>query len=115
MAEDAGGGLTEEIDIFVPVEVPQPRPFAARYRQRERPGLKIETYGDPVSLEDCEHRRDRRFSVAVDRLAAHCVSAVDLVSAETCLQCPSVFEYRRRKNRAFAWPKFALAVKPEGP
>ena len=36
MTEDAGGELTEEIDIFVPVDVPQPRPFAARDRQRKR-------------------------------------------------------------------------------
>ncbi len=33
---DPGGELTEKIDIFVPVEIPQPRSLAARDRQRKR-------------------------------------------------------------------------------
>src|SRR6516225_9437076 len=36
MAKDAGGELAEEIEVFVPVEVPQPRALAAHDRQRER-------------------------------------------------------------------------------
>ncbi len=36
MAVDPGGELAEEIGVFVPVEVPQMRPLAARHRQWER-------------------------------------------------------------------------------
>ena len=36
MAEQPGGELAEEIDIFVAVEIPQMRTFAARHSQRER-------------------------------------------------------------------------------
>ena len=36
MAENAGGEFAEEIDVFVPVEVPQTRSLASRHRQRER-------------------------------------------------------------------------------
>src|SRR5262249_48754837 len=36
MAIDPGGELAEEIDIFVPVEIPQPRPLATHDRQRKR-------------------------------------------------------------------------------
>jgi len=36
MAEQPGGELGEEIDVFVPVEVPKMRPLALRHRQRKR-------------------------------------------------------------------------------
>src|SRR5204863_3367681 len=41
--------------------------------------------------------------------------AADLVGAEPRLRVPGILEYRRRKDRALAWPKFALPVKPEIP
>src|SRR5262249_21913881 len=36
MTKDSGGELAEEIDIFVAVEIPQPRALSAHHRQRKR-------------------------------------------------------------------------------
>ena len=36
MAEQPGGELAEEIDVFVAIDIPQMRALAARHRQRER-------------------------------------------------------------------------------
>src|ERR1700730_4805522 len=79
------------------------------------PGLEVEIDREAVFLEDVEHCRNGGLAVAVDWLTPQDVSAADLVGADPRLQLPGVLEYRRRKNRALARPKFALPVKPEIP
>src|SRR5438105_9814105 len=79
------------------------------------PGLEIEIDRQFVFVEDVEHCRDRGLAVAVDRLAPQDVSAADLMGAEPRFQFPRILEYRRRKDRALARQKFALAVEPELP
>ena len=54
MAIDSGGELAEEIDVFVPVEVPQPRLLAAHHRQRKRVDMDRRARVAP------RHRRARR-------------------------------------------------------
>src|SRR5205823_6229734 len=79
------------------------------------PRLEVEIDREAVFVEDVEHCRDRGLAVAVDRLAPQDISAADLVGAEPRLQLPGILEYRRRKYRALARPKFALPVEPEIP
>src|ERR1700719_1864570 len=79
------------------------------------PGLEVEIDREAVFLEDVEHCRNRGLPVAVHRLPPQDVSAADLMRAEPRLQFPGMLEYRRRKYRALARPKFALSVEPEIP
>src|SRR5262249_50990670 len=46
-------------------------------------------------VEDIKHCLDGGLSLTVDRLAAQCVSAIDLMDAEPRLRLSGVFKYRR--------------------
>ena len=65
----------------------------------KRVGFEVEIDRQPVFFDDLEHRRNCRRTFIVDRLAAECVAAVDLVHAEPRLQFSRVLEHRCRKDR----------------